>query len=100
MRLYLMYGLIILINIIIIIIMEDKTKALNLTGLITLSSAILLILLSFIAKIIISNTITTINLSNIINYLFKKFIRMSIILFLIGITEIIISKYIYIKKKV
>ena len=100
MKLYLMYGLIILINIIIIIIMEDKTKALNLTGLITLSSAILLILLSFIAKIIISNTITTINLSNIINYLFKKFISMSKILFLIGITEIIISKYIYIKKNI
>ena len=99
MKLYLMYGLIILINIIIIIIMEDKTKALNLTGLIALSSAILLILLSFIAKIIISNTITTINLSNIINYLFKKFISISIILFLIGIIEIIISKYIYIKKK-
>jgi len=99
MKLYLMYGLIILINIIIIIIMEDKTKALNLTGLIALSSAILLIVLSFIAKIIISNTITTINLSNIINYLFKKFISMSIILFLVGIIEIIISKYIYIKKK-
>ena len=99
MKLYLMYGLIILINIIIIIIMEDKTKALNLTGLIALSSAILLIVLSFIAKIIISNTITTINLSNIINYLFEKFISMSIILFLVGIIEIIISKYIYIKKK-
>ena len=78
MKLYLMYGLIILINIIIIIIMEDKTKALNLTGLITLSSAILLILLSFIAKIIISNTITTINLSNIIAF---HFICSKILLF-------------------
>ena len=100
MKLYLMYGLIILINIIIIIIMEDKTKALKLTGLIALSSSILIIVLSFIAKIIIINTVTAINLSNIINYLFKKLIRMSIVLFLIGIIEIIISKYIYIKKNI
>ena len=55
---------------------------------------------SFIAKIIIINTVTAINLSNIINYLFKKFIRMSIVLFLIGIIEIIISKNIYIKKNI
>lgn len=99
MKLYLMYGLIILINIIIIIIIDNKTKALKLTGIIALSSAILLLVLSFIAKIIIINTVTTVNLSYIINYLFKKFISMSIILFLIGIIEIIISKYIYIKKK-
>lgn len=99
MKLYIMYGLIILVNLIIFIIMKDKIKALRLTGIITLLSAILLIVLSFVAKIIISNSVTAINLSSVVNYLFKKFVNSSLILFLIGLIEIIISKYIYTKKK-
>lgn len=99
MKLYLMYILIILINIIIFIIIKDKNKALRLIGTITLSSAILLFVLSLISKIIIKNMITTINLSSIINYLSKKIIKTSIILFLAGLIEIIISKYFYVKRK-
>ena len=94
-----MYISIIILTIIFFTLIKDKLKALKLTGVLTISSSILLILVSFIIKIMLTNNITTINISNITNYIFIKFIRTSIILFIIGITEILISKYL-IKKEV
>ena len=99
MTLYLMYALIILITIIFFIIIKDKFKALKITGILTISSAILLFILTFILKLIISTSITSINLSFITNYIFTKFTITSIILLLLGITEILISKYMYSRKK-
>jgi len=93
MNIYTMYISIIILTIIFFILIKDKLKALKLTGILTISSSILLILVSFIVKIMLTKNITTINISNITNYIFMKFISTSLILFIIGLTEILISKY-------
>lgn len=100
MNLYLIYLSIIILTLIFFILIKDKIKALKLTGILTMSSSILLISLSFIIKIILTSNITTINISTITNYIFVKFIYTSLILFIIGIIEIILSKYIYSKKPI
>ena len=99
MNIYTMYLSIFVLTIIFFILIKDKLKALKLTGILTISSSILLIIISLIIKILLTNNITIINISNITNYIFKKFISTSIILFIIGITEILISK-ILINKRV
>ena len=99
MGLYIMYGLIILVTILLFIITKDKIKALRITGILTISSSLLLIVLALIAKFIINTSVTSINLSSITNYLLMKFASTSLALFIIGLTEIIISKCIYLTKK-
>ena len=98
MNVYVMYLLILILTIIFFTLIKDKIKALRLTGILTISSSILLIVISFIIKIMLNNNITTINISNITNYIFMKFINTSLILFILGIIEILLSKYIYTKK--
>lgn len=93
MNIYTMYISIIILTIIFFIIIKDKLKALKLTGILIISSSILLILVSVIIKIMLKKNITVINITNITNYIFIKFITTSLILFIIGITEILISKY-------
>lgn len=99
MNLYLMYGLIILMTIILFIIIKDKLKALRITGIITISSSALLIILSLIAKFVINTFVTNINLSFMTDYLIIKFASTSLVLFVLGLIEIIISKCIYLTKK-
>jgi len=98
MKLYLMYLLILILTSILFIIIKDKIKALKITGIVTISSSILLILLTLIIKLIITNKFTGINLSSITNYLFLRFVYTSLILFIIGIIEIITSKYLISKR--
>lgn len=98
MNIYTMYLSIFVLTIIFFILIKDKLKALKLTGILTISSSILLLVISLIIKIILTNNITIINISNITNYIFKKFITTSIILFIIGITEILLSKSLINKK--
>lgn len=93
-----MYTLTIILTIFFFILIKDKIKALKLTGIITLSSSLLLITLTFIIKIILNNNITIINISVITNYLFREFLNTSLILFIIGLVEILISKCIYAKR--
>ena len=100
MTLYFMYLLILIITFLLFVIIKDKIKALKLTGTLTISSSILLLILTFITKIIINVSVTTINLSSITNYIFKKFLYTSLILFIIGLIEIMISKYINTKKRI
>ena len=100
MTLYLMYLLILALTFVLFIIIKDKRKALKLTGILTILSSILLIVLTFILKLILTASITSINISTITNYLFMKFVYTSLILFIIGLIEIIISKYLHIKNKV
>lgn len=100
MNIYIIYMLIILITIIFFITIKDKIKALRLTGVLTATSGILLIILMFIIKLVINGYITGINISVVTNYIFNKFIYTSLILFLIGLSEIVVSKYIvYTRKK-
>jgi len=98
MKLYLMYILIFILTSILFIIIKDKIKALKITGIVTISSSILLTLLTLIIKLIITNKFTGINISSITNYLFLRFVYTSLILFIIGIIEIIISKYLISKR--
>lgn len=98
MNIYITYLLILILTIILFIIIKDKRKALNLIGILTISSSILLIIIIYIIKTIISIKISTINLSIITNYLFIKFLINSLFLFTIGILETLISKYIYHRK--
>lgn len=98
MNLYLMYFLILILTLIFFALIKDKIKALRLTGILTISSSILLIVLTFIIKIIINTNVTMINISTITNYVFQKFVYTSIILFILGMTEILVSKYIYQRK--
>lgn len=95
MSIYTMYLLIFIITTIFFMIIKDKRKALKLTGIITLASSIFLITLTFIIKLIINSSITFINVSAITDYLFIKFVSTSMILLIIGVIEIIISKYLY-----
>ena len=98
MNIYLIYFLIIILTIIFFIIIKDKIKALRLTGVLTIISSIVLISLIFIIKIILNTNITFINISILTNYLFKKFTYTSLILFILGMIEILISKYILSKR--
>ena len=100
MKLYLMYGLIFLIIILFFIIIKDKIKALRITSIITMSTSVILVILSFIIKLVIKTTVTNINLSWITNYLLLKFITTSLILFVIGVIELIISKLLSLKRNV
>lgn len=99
MKIYLMYSLIIAITLVLFLIIEDKRKALKLTGVLTILSAFIIIILPFILKFIINKTITNINLSIFTNYIFKKFLISSLIIFIIGIIEILLGKYLYIKHR-
>lgn len=100
MKIYLMYGIIVLITIIFFVLIKDKIKALRLTGILTILSSVLLIILIFITRLIVNTKITSINISLVTNYLFMKFATTSLILFIIGTIEILISKYLYSKKKI
>ena len=100
MNIYLMYFFIIAITILLFLIIKDKVKALKLTGILTISSSVLLIAIIFIIKIIVNKSVTFINISSITNYIFMKFVYTSVILLTLGLIEILISKYIYRKRKV
>ena len=95
---YIMYILILALTILLFIIIKDKLKALKLSGVITMSSAILLVVLTFIIKLFINSSIKFINVSIITDYLFTKFVYNSLLLFVIGTIEILISKYLQMKK--
>lgn len=97
MNLYFIYLLILILTILFFLLIKDKIIALKLTGILTISSAILLIIISFIIKYLLNSTITMINISNITKYIFIKFISTSIVLLVLGIVEIFISQYVYAK---
>lgn len=99
MMLYFMYLLILALTFVLFIIIKDKSKALKLTGILTISSSLLLISLTFIAKLLLNSSINIINISSITNYIFMKFVYTSIILLTLGLIELFISKYINSRKK-
>lgn len=99
MNIYFIYLLIFLVNVILFIIIENKIQALTIIGYLTLTASIVLTIIMFIIKVFINNIVTLINLSVITNYIFKKILFTSLILFLIGLAEVVISKYISILKE-
>lgn len=98
MKIILMYLMIMIISLIIFLLIKDKHKSFKILGTITITSAILIILLVFIVNLIIKNNINFINISVITNYLLKEYAINSLYLLIIGVIELIISKYLYLKQ--
>lgn len=99
MSIYLICLLILLLTVLIFIIEKNKWKALKINGLISIISSILLIGVTFIIRSLISISVDFINLTSLVDYIFYKFLIISIILFVIGLIEILVSKY-FINRKI
>ena len=98
MSIYLLYALTIILTIILFTIIKDIIRTLKLTGIITIISSFTIVSLTLIIKLILNNTVTSINISVITDHIFQKSAKTSIILLVIGLTEILISKHLYHKK--
>lgn len=90
--LYIIYGLIILITIILYFLVEDKKEYLSKLGKTTIISGIITISLGLSIKLFLSTFFNNFNIVKISSLVFEKFIYNSIILLVIGMVEIIISK--------
>ena len=82
-----------LLTILLYITVKDKVKVLKINGYITTISGIIILLLGGLSKYLVKYYIKEINLSNITNYFLLKFTIVSIILIIIGLIEILLSKY-------
>lgn len=90
--LYIIYGLIILITIILYFLVENKKEYLSKLGKTTIISGIITISLGLSIKLFLSTFFNNFNIVKISSLVFEKFIYNYIILLVIGIVEIIISK--------
>lgn len=99
MKIYLMYFLIFIISIVIITLLKDKKQAIKLLGKITIITSITMFILLIIINTILKNSINFINIRVFSNYILKKYLKNIVYLFIIGILELIISKYLIKSKK-
>lgn len=97
--LYIIYAVTILITIILYFLVENKKDFINKLGKVTIISSIIVLLIGLLSNIILNNTLNTFNITRITALIFRKFIYNSIILLIIGITEIFISTKMKEKKK-
>lgn len=98
MKIYLMYLMILIISITIIILIQDKKKALNLLSKITIITSSIMIFFLVVLNIILKSN-NFINISIFSNYLLKEYAINILYLFIIGIIELITSKYLIKNKK-
>lgn len=99
MKLYLMYALIIVISIVIITLLKDRQKALSLLGKITIITSIVMSVILIIINIILKNNINFINIRVFLNYISKEYMLNILYLYILGILELTISKYLSKRKK-
>jgi len=92
--LYIIYGLIILIIIILYFIVKDKKEYINKLGKTMVISGITVFSLGLIINILLNTFLNKFNILKISSLIFEKFINSSIILIIIGIIELLISKII------
>lgn len=92
--LYVIYGLIIIITIILYFQVKDKKEFINKLGKIMITSGIILLFLGLTINILLNTSLNNFNITKISLLLFKKFIYNSIILLVIGLIELLISKII------
>lgn len=85
--------IIIILTILLYITVKDKVKVLKINGYITAISGIIILLLGGLSKYLVKYYIKEINLNNITNYFLLKFTIVSTILIIIGLIEILLSKY-------
>lgn len=90
--LYIIYGLIIVITIILYFLVEDKKEYINKLGKIIIISSIILLILGFIINILLNTFLNNFNTIKISSLIFKRFIYNSIILLMIGLIGMLISK--------
>lgn len=90
--LYIIYGLIILIIILLYFLVENKKQYINKLGKATIISAVITLSLGLIISILLNTFLNRFNIVKISSLIFEKFIYNSIILLVIGIIEILISK--------
>ena len=95
MNTFIMYLMIIIVSLIITKLMKNKYKALKLLGIITITTSIATIIMIFIASIILKTKITLFNVSVITDYLLKEYGKNSLYFSLIGVIELILSKYLH-----
>lgn len=99
MKLYLMYALMITISVVIIILLKDKQKALSLLGKITIITSIVMSVVLIIINIILRSNINFINIRVFLNYILKEYMINILYLYILGILELTISKYLLKRKK-
>lgn len=92
--LYIIYGLIILITIILYFLVKEKKEYLNKLGKASIISCIIILFLGLIINILLNTFLNNFNILKISSLIFEKFIYNSIILLVIGVIELLISKII------
>lgn len=90
--LYIIYGLIFLIIVILYFLVEDKNKYISKLGKTTIISGIVMLFLGLIINILLSTFLNNFNIIKISSIIFEKFIYHSIILLVIGVVLLLISK--------
>lgn len=96
--LYIIYGLIALISILLYFIVKDKTEYLNKLGKVAIISGVIILFLGLIINILLNTFLNNFNILKISSLIFEKFIYNSIILLVIGIILLLLSKIINKKK--
>ena len=96
--LYIIYGLIILITIILYFLVKDKKEYLTKLGKTAIISGMIILSLGQIINIYLNTFLNNFNIEKISSIIFKKFIYNSIIILVIGLIEMLIIKIINKKK--
>ena len=90
--LYIIYGLIILITIVLYFLVNDKKEYINKLGKAALISGIIILLLGLMINISLNIFLNNFNTLKISSLIFQKFIHNSIIIIIVGIFLLLISK--------
>ena len=87
--LYIIYGLIILITIILYFIVKDKKEFFKKIGITTISSGVILLVIGLVINILLNTFLNSYNISKISSLLLQKFIHGSIHLLTLGGIELL-----------
>jgi len=98
MNIYIIYGLIILVTVILYFLVKDKKEFMKKLGIITIISGIIILILGVISNIALNNFLNNFNITRITALLLQQFIYNSIFLLVLGLIELFISKIMNKKK--
>ncbi len=90
--------LILVISLLLFLIIKDFQVYLKINGIVMVVSSLLIFIFGIVIRYLINNYIDVINLSKVSLFMLKRFMVISLILFLVGILEFTISKLIKSKK--
>jgi len=99
MSIYIIYILIILVTVILYFLVKDKREFLRKLGITSIVSSIIILTLGIILNIALSTFLNNFNITKIASIILDKFIHNSIFLLVIGLTEILISKFMKKRRK-